>query len=349
MTQQKNVLFIVPERTPNDHSRWALEMASDLRSDGYACGVVARPSQAISKPFADRQLLYATMAMRGPAAAIVTPVALASLFNKLGSPLAVHTASPTDFMMAARSRRISRNEHNIRIFNTITSFDTENNLQTLFNIFSHNTTDSDGLIFTDEALREEFSKLLSNTAALNRIHVLKPALPTSNVPHEKPAATPHNIHFALSSDTCSLLNTLIDALATIKHLSWNLTVSGSGPSRTVMPIVRKARAEGIDNRIDWAGDACDFKAKLQATHIAVVDNSPLGLSAIEATAHGCIVVAPASAKGRSAYGNSFFYADADVSALATLLQSIIADSITPKPSITPDFSVAKSRFVDIIF
>ncbi|MDE6316733.1 MAG: glycosyltransferase [Muribaculaceae bacterium] len=88
------------------------------------------------------------------------------------------------------------------------------------------------------------------------------------------------------------LETLIEALGRLNNRQWTLKVVGEGDSPTVMPIVHRTRALGIDRQVKWTGYTDNVFAQMDHMNLGIITRSeqPDRMTAKEFAAAGITVI-----------------------------------------------------------
>lgn len=320
-----NVVEIVSNKVWGGGERYVLDLAKAVRADGYNVGIISRNFTSVTEPFIRDGLLFATMKMRG-FSGLIAPVKLASFLNKLEGATTVHVHNFKDAEIAVNARKLAKNAGQIRIVATrhlVKPAKTAKSRQKIYN-------ELDAIIFVSRLAKDTF---LSSHPEIDarRLHVVHNSVSMEPFDGIKPDGDIINFIYTGRISPEKGLDILVSALGQLKDKQWKLTVCGTGPGRTVMPIVRKARALEINDRIDWRGHVDDVCRELQGAHVAVMPSvckESFGLAAIEAMSQECAVVATdngAQTEFLTDGETALLVPPSDVDALAGALRRLIDD------------------------
>lgn len=289
-----NIVQLISNKKWSDDEYYAARAAHAARDAGYNSYAITRRFSAVADPFAREEMLIAAMPMSG-ISAILAPVRIASLLNKMEGPTVMHIHSLHIIALAAQARRLTRYPHNIKI--VATSHRAKPGEQSP--AAQRTYGELDALLFESEFAQREFLSTAPKID-LSNLHIVYPPVAPDPCYDEKPTTESIEIVFFGDITREKGLDTLIDALGQISHIEghnapqWHLTVLGSGTGREVMPIVRRARALDIDRHICWAGQVDDFAPFMRRANIAVIPSraaESFGRAAFEAAVRGCAVIA----------------------------------------------------------
>ncbi len=105
-------------------------------------------------------------------------------------------------------------------------------------------------------------------------------LPAVEVERPAPGAAPLLMWLGNITADCGLHN-LIEYLSTRRDEAWSLRVVGQGKARIVSPLLKRVKALGIADRIDWAGYSANPYGLMNGVSAGIV-TSPSGLNSVVA-------------------------------------------------------------------
>lgn len=281
-----NIIHLVSNKVWGGGETYALELCRALASEGHNVKVFTRRKTAPAEVFAAEGLLAGTLPLRG-SIDFISPLRLTKTLDACQGRTIVHVHNFKDAATALAARRLACDPSKIKIVATrhlALAAKTDKSHTSIYN-------ELDRIIFVSHRAHEEF---LSTAPAVERlrlvvihngVHLPSPAEPE---PHEG-----LRILYAGRISPEKGLNVLIDALGRCTGRMWHLDVCGDGRSRVVMPIVRTARANGVDARTTWHGHVADIAPMMQAADVVVVPTvapEAFGLSIVEAMARGKVVI-----------------------------------------------------------
>ena len=336
-----NVMNIVSDKAWGGIEQLVLDLSRALRADGFATGVITRNFPAVYEPFRADNLLCAAMPLRG-ISAMLAPVRMASILNKLSGPVSILTYTFKDASIALQARRLSKNPGDIRVSAIIKESEPAKTSPSYVKMYA----ELDTIAFTSQ---DGLNKFLSSSPLIDRdrIHVVSPSSAMEPIQAKATDNEVAEIVYASRIVPENGLDTLIKALGQVSRLHWHLTVCGTGIGRHVMPIVRSARALGINDRISWEGHVEDVKPFLEKADIAVVPSKnadSLGMAVLEAASQGCAIIAANTDIHRSLLADgetALFTAPESPDSLAEALNRLIENAELRKKIA----SAAKSRFI----
>lgn len=104
--------------------------------------------------------------------------------------------------------------------------------------------------------------------------ILRPGIPPVEFPpvevaHPGPEAEPLIMWLGNITEKCGLRE-LVEELGGMAAKQWRLRVVGQGKARVVSPILKRAKALGIDGRIEWVGYSADPYRQMEGVSAAIV-------------------------------------------------------------------------------
>lgn len=288
------IVYLVSEKTWGGRAAHALALCRCLKSDGWQTMAVTKAGSGADTPFRENGIETSRLPFGG-ILDVITPTSLARLLRHLPErEIVIHTFSPRDTSLAISARRLAGDTGKvIRVVCTFSGFP-DNRPPRRWNL--DNTPDR--FICTGSQSR----KALADSGCPigdKHIYTLPPCVADTGANivsrpdnGEDPSATPRMI-FTGRIRPDRGLDTLLNALGSIKDLPWHLTVCGVGSGKDVSPLLRTARRLGIDSRIEWAGHVDNVGQRLADADMAVfplLKSDSLSMGAAEAVAAGLPMV-----------------------------------------------------------
>lgn len=282
-----NILHIVSNKVWGGGERYVLDLCRAQESEGHSVAVITRGYDEVDIPFSNAGFKPGNLVLGG-VWDFITPIRLAGVLNKMAEPIVVHVHNFKDARIAVHARKLMKDPSKARIVVTrhlVKAAPTGKSAKALFDAV-------DAIIFVSQTALEGFLQSKPEVDP-EKLHVVPNAVVPPSLRREIPEHP--TILFCGRIAPEKGLATLVDAFAKLPlELDARLVVAGSGKGPDVMPIVKRARAEGIAHRIEWLGHVENVWPHISAATIGVVPSigtEACGLSALEMMSVGVPVVA----------------------------------------------------------
>lgn len=282
-----NIIHIVSNKVWGGGERYALDLCRAQESDGHSVAVITRGYEEVDAPFRAAGFTPGHLVLGG-AWDFITPIRLAGVLNRLEAPVVLHVHNFKDARMAVHARRLMVDPGKVRVVVTrhlVRPAKTGRADKALYDAL-------DAIVFVSNTALEGFLESKPEVDA-GKLHVVPNAVVAPSLQREEPEHP--TILFCGRIAPEKGLSTLIDAFARLPlELDARLVVAGSGKGPDVMPLVKRARAEGLAHRIEWLGHVQNVWPHIASATIGVVPTiatEACGLSALEMMSVGVPVVA----------------------------------------------------------
>lgn len=231
---------------------YAATLASTLRADNHSVRVLVRSSDPDIRAYDSMDALPLG---RGGAFDVLSPVRLAGYLRELSGRTIVQVFTARDARLAENAARLSGRKSDIRIVVSLLDADR----LAPFKDWERRALEAASVVTVDSPTPH----LAINT------RLLPPGLPDRRIDGEhNNTDTLRLVYIGAITRDCGL-SEVIRALDGCTHSNWHLDVCGTGRGSDVMGIVRRVRADGMSDRVNWRGSDFDSMEVL-ATCDAVV-------------------------------------------------------------------------------
>lgn len=295
-----NIIHLLSNKTPGNAETYVLDLCRAHEKAGHSTAVVSRyRNPEITAPFAAAGIPVGHLPLRG-AFDFISPSMLSRVLDRMEAPVAVHVHNFKDALVALRARRLLRRHKmkDVRVVCTIHNDETAGSSRQDSNIYA----ELDAFIFLSDASRKTF--LSTATTALRHSGRLR-VIPGSVLPSETSVPSrkeerPFTFIYIGSLTLSQGIDVMLQAFEKVNEERpgrSKLVVAGSGESRFVMPLVRKARGRGFDKAIEWLGqreDSFDLLDSADALLLPARGDVPCPLAAVAAMSRGVPVIGSAT-------------------------------------------------------
>jgi len=298
------VIHLLSEKEHGSRFNYALDLCRSLNGFGVGIIVVTRRDSEFCDPFRKAGIEVASLPLGGIFDVVSAPAISRALRRLPDREITLHTQSLRDAATAANARRLA-DDAGKEISVVLTLHPDEAAIiagdpdYPAARKGAAVLRDVDRILFTGES---SMSAVLKTFPGLDDGKRVVTAVPLSvaparaNLSDSAPGDAPHSTPMILFSGRIMKskgLDILLDALARITELPWQLTVCGQGKGQDVSPLLLKAVRLGIKSRISWLGSVDDVTPLLASACVCVLPHlSPApSLSAVEAFSQGVPCVA----------------------------------------------------------
>lgn len=267
-SESGTLIHLVSSNRWRGSSQHALDICSQLRSDGWDVTVYTRDCKAV-----DRRFAAAGIPIRhAPLAGLADPASAFSLARHLKTApegTVIHSHRYQDAFTALLARKLAGRDDVRVILTRHTASPGRDNW-----LYRRIYRNLDAQIFISETVRSRFLSTWQGEPLpfpAERMHVLYESAPqadTSMVP--EPQFGPKIAMYAGAIKPGKGLETLIDAMMRLKGKRTRLRIAGSGDPDYVDTLRRRIMARGVQDIVDWKKDPDDLDVLIRQSHVGVL-------------------------------------------------------------------------------
>lgn len=297
-----NIIHIISNKVWGGGERYALDLCRALEDRGHSTAVITRKGHPeVDRPFEHAGIAVGHLPLRG-AIDILSPTILSRILDRIEPPVVIHVHNFKDAIVALRARKLMKaDKEQVKVVCTRHLVRAAKTGRLDRNTYR----DLDAIIFVSDCARQQFlstaSAELRESPRIHTVHnsILIPENPDLQAADATDAEsdTPFRFIFAGRLSPEKGFDTLVEAFAKVEAARpgrARLTICGTGDSRIVMPVVKRARALGIDTKISWPGHVNDIYPSIRESQAGVIPSrapEAFGLTALEFMSQGLPVVA----------------------------------------------------------
>lgn len=286
-----NVIELVSNKVWGGGERYALDLTLRLLADGQNVKVITRGIDAVDNIFRKHGVNTAHAPFKG-LADFKTPKIIAKAIRALpeDEPVVIHAHDFKMGFLAVRAKQLLKKREKIKV--VITRHLVKKANSNFINRFVYKN--SDAIIFISETAKETF--LSSNPVIeTGKLHLIYNSILNSPTPKNRPFdnTKPVTILYMGRLSKEKGVELLLESLAKIKTLKWQLHIGGTGDPQYVEKLESLCRELGISDRTEWLGyvsDVWDEITKCDFGVLPTIVPEAFGLSILEFISQGIPMV-----------------------------------------------------------
>ncbi len=280
-----NLIQIISDPYRSGAIRFALELGRAIEQRGHSTATILRKGHTeLEPPFRRAGLAAGYLPLRG-ALDFISPTILSRILDRIGSPMVIHTHTLGDALTAERARHLMKGDtSDVKVVLSVR----EGAPRKKSRVERNTLRRLDALIFPSEHARRAFlSTLPDGFLKAEQLYTLDAAADVPPCAERAERAPDSTLNFIYTGRLVPEkgFDVFVEAIGAVEAKRpgrARYTIVGSGNSRIVMPAVRRARALGVDHKIDWKGQGDDIYPLLRDADAGIIPSRTPEASAITA-------------------------------------------------------------------
>lgn len=330
MSESATLIHLISSNKWGGAQQYAFDICSHYNESGITVTAVTRDAKVVDDRFSSRGIDLVHAPLQGffdPASAIIIARKLKGIPHGKGT---IHVHRYRDAFTALLAKRIARRP-DIRVVSTRHNVRRGRNTW-LFRLIYRKI---DAHIFVSQTAFEDFRRSWPESLPMNpeRVHILHNSINiASRFPDAEPDKGPVFALYAGPVVKGKGIETIIDALATLRGMKVRLRIAGRGNPDYCDELRRRAMVRGVMEAIDWKTDGDAPDELISQSHFAVlpsVEREGFGLPNLRVMAAGrpqICTTGGAQTEYLTDGETALFVAPADPQNLGDAMRSLAADS-----------------------